>query len=73
MFTHGNKCQSLRKKDEEGAVDFKNLNKIFTQALHSELFYVKALSARLRKLTEMTKQLIAIIIVSFIIAKINGK
>ena len=42
------------------------------KALHSELFSVKALSARLRKLTELTKRLIAIIIVNFVIAKING-
>ena len=40
-----------------------------SKALHSELFSVKALSARLRKLTELTKRLIVIIIV---IAKING-
>ena len=45
---------------------------IKTKALRSELFSVKALSARLRKLTELTKQFIAIIIVSFVIAKING-
>jgi hypothetical protein len=36
-----------------------------SKALRSELFSVKALSARLWKLTELTKRLIAIIIVSF--------
>jgi len=33
--------------------------------MHYKLFFVKALSKRLRKLTIITKQLIAIIIVSF--------
>ena len=42
-----------------------------TKALRYKLFSVKALSARLRKLTQVTKRLIAIIIVSFVIAKIN--
>ena len=38
---------------------------VMAKALRYELFSVKALSARLRKLTELTKRLIAIIIVSF--------
>ena len=42
------------------------------KALRYELFSIKALSARLRKLTELTKRLIAIIIESFVITKING-
>ena len=42
-----------------------------SKALRSQLFSVKAISARLRKLMELTKQLIAIIIVNFVIAKIN--
>ena len=42
-----------------------------SKALRYKLFSVKALSARLRKLTKLTKRLIAIIIVSFVIAKIN--
>ena len=37
--------------------------------MHSELFSVKALLAQLQKLTELMKQLIAIKIVSFLIAK----
>ena len=43
----------------------------FIKALCSELFSVKALSARLGKLTELTKRLIMIIIVSFIIFSIK--
>ena len=43
-----------------------------SKALHSKLFSVKALLARLRKLMELMKRLIAIIIVNFVIAKING-
>ena len=41
------------------------------KALRSKLFSVKALSAQLRKLTELTKWLITIIIVTLVIAKIN--
>ena len=38
---------------------------MLTKALHSELFSVKALLARLQKLTELRKRLIVIIIVIF--------
>ncbi len=47
-----------------------NIAKI--RALRYKLFSVKALSKRLQKLTKLTKQLIAIIIVSFVITKINN-
>ena len=47
------------------------LGPLHGKALRCEVFSVKGLSARLWKLMELTKRLIAIIIVSFVIAKIN--
>jgi hypothetical protein len=45
---------------------------VLSKALHSKLFSVKALPARLRKLMKLTKRLIAIKIVTSVIAEING-
>jgi len=52
--------------NDTGIKIFNSGSPVSTKALHYKLFFVKALSKQLWKLTKLMKQLIVIIIVSFV-------